>query len=390
MKKLLLLILILLPLTTFGAETYTLLEPLPCIANTGQTCESNGTITKIDTKTYLSYVYKFAIAFAAVAAVVMLMYAGFEYAMTDIISTKSAAKARMYNALMGLATMLASYLILQTIDPRLVQIDTELKPIGLSGVPFNYNDLVMTATDYAVKQSLDKARTSSEIYLGQADQLEREAALLRATRSNAQSSEDLADIESRASQLETQALDLRIKAKTTTAAAAADARYKLHIEKISQYNLAGGNSDKEIKTLYDEATAQIKGGFDQSIKELTALGGPAAAVEFEERKTMYLELYKNEIEAERAIAKYKDFSGSEPLQQKARTLAIWLSGGKTLKDVNLDPIKDTSYNQMPTFTNPAVQADYIKAREAIVEKIREAVPPTKEEIRAQQQTTPTP
>lgn len=388
MKKLFLLILILVPLSTFAADAYTLLEPLPCIENTGQTCE-NGLIKQIDTKTYLSYVYKFSIAFAAVAAVVLIMYAGFEYATTDIIGNKAEAKKRIQNALLGLVTLLCSYLILQTIDPRLVEIDTQLKPIGLSGQTFNYNDLVMTANDYAVKKSLDQALTSSKIYLGEAEKLERDAAAIRAERGNAQSPEEIASLESRAAALENEALDLRIKAKSTTASAAADARYKLFLEGADQYNLEKNNSNSDMKELYEMGSAQIIAGMDKSIKEITAIGGPAAAAEFEERKAMYLDLYKNEIEARRAIEKYKDFTGSLPLQQKARVIALTLSSGGTLKDINLDTIQDTSYVPAPTFSNPDVQAEYIKKKAEIIKQIQDSVPPLKQELEQQNNPAPT-
>jgi hypothetical protein len=51
----------------------------------------------------------------------------------DSYSSKSAAKTRFKNAGMGLAGALISFLVLQTIDPRLVQINTTIEPICPKG-----------------------------------------------------------------------------------------------------------------------------------------------------------------------------------------------------------------------------------------------------------------
>ena len=69
MKKLILTFFILFPSLLFAqSNEYQLLEPLPCIADTGQTCGADGLIKNINTETYIAYVYKFSIAFAAAAA----------------------------------------------------------------------------------------------------------------------------------------------------------------------------------------------------------------------------------------------------------------------------------------------------------------------------------
>ena len=83
-------------------------------------------------ETYVGYVFKLSIALAVFLAIVVLIYSGFEYMLSGAFETKSAARARMNNAMYGLLGALASYLILLTIDPRLVQINTSIPEIEVA------------------------------------------------------------------------------------------------------------------------------------------------------------------------------------------------------------------------------------------------------------------
>lgn len=111
---------------------YTLLEPLPCIEGTGNNCKEGETIPTMSLDGYVGYVFKLAIALAVFLAIVVLIYGGFEYMMSEAFNTKIAAKTRMQNAILGLLGALASYLILATIDPRLVQINTRIPAIKIT------------------------------------------------------------------------------------------------------------------------------------------------------------------------------------------------------------------------------------------------------------------
>ncbi|MEK7095409.1 MAG: pilin [Patescibacteria group bacterium] len=102
---------------------YTLLEPLPAVDGSGKVMD------KIDLNTYIEYVFKFSIALAVFLAVIMIIWGGFEYMLSEIPFIKTNAKSRITNAIMGLLGALVSYLILVTIDPRLVQINTTIDPI---------------------------------------------------------------------------------------------------------------------------------------------------------------------------------------------------------------------------------------------------------------------
>jgi hypothetical protein len=112
--------------------SYTLLEPLPCIQNTGNNCKTGESIPAITINQYIGYVFKFALALAVFLAVVMIIWGGFEYMLSEVVSSKADAKSKITNAIYGLVMTLASYLILQTIDPRLVQINTTIEPVEIT------------------------------------------------------------------------------------------------------------------------------------------------------------------------------------------------------------------------------------------------------------------
>ena len=116
------------------ADEYTLLEPLPCIEGTGNNCTTGETIPKININTYIAYVFKFSIALAAFLAVVMIIWGGFQYLISESPIKKMDGKATITNAVLGLAGVLVSYLILRTIDPRLVMINTTIPPIAIKDI----------------------------------------------------------------------------------------------------------------------------------------------------------------------------------------------------------------------------------------------------------------
>ncbi len=78
-----------------------------------------------DWLSYARFLFPFAISVAAVLSVIMLVLAGLEM-MTASESMRSDAKEKIQNALIGLAIALGTYLILNTINPNLLnlRIDT--------------------------------------------------------------------------------------------------------------------------------------------------------------------------------------------------------------------------------------------------------------------------
>ena len=134
MKKLLLALifaLVLIPNISFSADTYKLLEPLPCIDGVGN-CKAGNMQTEININDYILYVYKFSIGISVFLAIIMIIWGGFLTITSEVPYIKTDGKEKITNALTGLVMVLISYLILATIDPRLVNINTTIEPIKIN------------------------------------------------------------------------------------------------------------------------------------------------------------------------------------------------------------------------------------------------------------------
>ena len=131
MKKLILtfiLTLALIPHISFSADTYKLIEPLPCIDGVGN-CKAGDLQKEIEINDYILYVYKFTIGISVFLAIIMIIWGGFLTITSEIPYVKSDGKDKITNAAVGLVMVLVSYIILATIDPRLVNINTTIEPI---------------------------------------------------------------------------------------------------------------------------------------------------------------------------------------------------------------------------------------------------------------------
>lgn len=89
---------------------YVPLEPLPGFDQSGTT----------DFSTFINSLFKIIIAVGAIIAVGMLVFSGVVYMVSGAVGTKSAALKRIRATLWGLLLLIASWLLLYTINPRLV------------------------------------------------------------------------------------------------------------------------------------------------------------------------------------------------------------------------------------------------------------------------------
>jgi len=71
---------------------------------------------------YMQTIYRIGIGACFALGVIMFTWAGIEYIVSESFGVKSDAKKRMTNALIGLAIALASFIILQTINPDLLNL----------------------------------------------------------------------------------------------------------------------------------------------------------------------------------------------------------------------------------------------------------------------------
>jgi len=94
---------------------YHLMVPLPT---------ASGTVTEVEGITdYIKTIYLFAMGIAGVLAMALIVVGGFQWlTATGNTGTISQAKARINNALLGLVVLLSAYLLLNTINPALVNL----------------------------------------------------------------------------------------------------------------------------------------------------------------------------------------------------------------------------------------------------------------------------
>lgn len=98
------------------ATEYKLLEKIP-LGPGGQAQE------KTNTFEYLPSLFRMMIGLAGILAVVMIIFGGIKYMSTDAWSEKNEAQKTINNALGGLLLAISSWLILYTINPRLIEIN---------------------------------------------------------------------------------------------------------------------------------------------------------------------------------------------------------------------------------------------------------------------------
>lgn len=83
---------------------------------------------------FLNGMMKILISLGAVLAVLLIVIGGFQYITSASEGGKGSAKERIENALIGLAILLGSYLILNTINPDLVNTQLMVQQIAPSGL----------------------------------------------------------------------------------------------------------------------------------------------------------------------------------------------------------------------------------------------------------------
>jgi len=96
-----------------GTITYVPLE---------QTAINNADIQTGNLRGFVSSVYSFGVAAAAALAVLMIAWGGVEYMTTEAFEGKSDAKKKIWDAIFGLLLVLASYLILWTVNPDIINL----------------------------------------------------------------------------------------------------------------------------------------------------------------------------------------------------------------------------------------------------------------------------
>jgi hypothetical protein len=113
---------------------YQLLAPIPieesgCIGSAGEACKTNAS-------QYIKGIFILMIGIAGGLAVLMIIFGGIKYMSTDAFGGKSEAKATIEHAIWGLLLAMSAWLILNTVNPKLVNFDLK---IPVQSIPTNTN-----------------------------------------------------------------------------------------------------------------------------------------------------------------------------------------------------------------------------------------------------------
>lgn len=75
----------------------------------------------LDTEQFIQLLYGMAISIAALLAVIRIVYAGVQYMLTDVVTSKQKAKKDILGAILGLLIVISAVFILEIINPDLVE-----------------------------------------------------------------------------------------------------------------------------------------------------------------------------------------------------------------------------------------------------------------------------
>lgn len=124
-----------------GTSNYCMLAPIPIPDASGKIDTSGNIDVQQGLGNYIGGIIKLIMGIITVLAVLMIVVGGIEYMSTVSIGEKEGAKNRIVNALLGLLLALGSYIILNTINPDLVNIQVTIPSATLD------LDLSQTAGD---------------------------------------------------------------------------------------------------------------------------------------------------------------------------------------------------------------------------------------------------
>lgn len=93
-----------------GVKTF---QSIPGLENVGN----------LTTQQYIDALYVIAITAAAILAVFKLIWAGVQYMLSEVVTSKQKAKQDIQGALLGLLLILGAVTLLNTINPNLTNID---------------------------------------------------------------------------------------------------------------------------------------------------------------------------------------------------------------------------------------------------------------------------
>ncbi|MFH1170346.1 MAG: pilin [Candidatus Vogelbacteria bacterium] len=134
MSKLIISLTIFALFVTLSANVVFSQTPTPCVSNQNGVCLLQPDIgvglsaQESSLGNYLSILFKTLIGLAGGIAVLLIVVGGLQYILSEVPGVKSSGKERISNALIGLILALSAWLILNTINPDLINFKLNLNP----------------------------------------------------------------------------------------------------------------------------------------------------------------------------------------------------------------------------------------------------------------------
>lgn len=147
----------------YKENCYELLANIPGI---GKTDESTGrsfisNIKSYSLGTYVNQLFQISLGILMVLAVIMIVIAGVQYMTVESIYGKSDAKKNIIGAVTGLILSLGIFIILNTINPRLLEIDfgSNIQEVGIETI-----ELSDAQIDFAANIDISGIQISDDLY----------------------------------------------------------------------------------------------------------------------------------------------------------------------------------------------------------------------------------
>lgn len=156
----------------FGLMLFVVLAPAHAGAVCPDTFQNIPFLTKGDcsTETYVNALYQLAIALGAILVVLRLIWAGTQYMLSGLVTSKEKAKGEMKAAILGLIIILAAVTILNTINPQLTELKflRSAKPTGVTSNSGGLNEYVTSLEDFGPGKAI-QGNSSDCSFMGTCD-----------------------------------------------------------------------------------------------------------------------------------------------------------------------------------------------------------------------------
>lgn len=126
-------------------RSYKLLSPLPglgvlfdpdlCAEKVAQGQKVFGGTCDNQVNAFINYLFEMLIGLAAVVLVIKIIINGYQYIMTDVPFLRASLKNTLGTSILGLLVVLSSFLILNTINPKIVENTININPVLVGVTP---------------------------------------------------------------------------------------------------------------------------------------------------------------------------------------------------------------------------------------------------------------